>query len=133
MSITLPENYSYVIAAGAFCGVVLTVTGGLAASKREALGVEYPNLYASDITAKTDPKAFEFNCAQRGALNPHESYATALFGLATGGLAFPLVAAGAGAAWGVGALLYYFGYSKGLLFWCFLLVIVSHSTQVSLV
>jgi hypothetical protein len=93
------------------------------------LGVEYPNLYASDVKAKEDKKAHEFNCHQRGAMNPHESYATVLFGLAFGGLSYPYVAAGAGkfdrstlcsrwlvmsgAAFGVGSLLFYFGYASG--------------------
>jgi glutathione S-transferase len=95
-SVVLPEGYGYVIAAGAFCGIALTITGALAGQQRKRLGVEYPNLYASDLTAKQDKKAYEFNCAQRGAMNPHESYATALFGLAFGGLSYPLVAAGAG-------------------------------------
>ncbi len=81
MSISLPSEYGWVIAAGAFSGIVLTITSSLAGAKRKQLGVEYPNLYASDITAKSDPKALEFNCAQRGALNPHESLGASLFGL----------------------------------------------------
>ena len=81
------------------------------------------------LLAKEDRKAHEFNCYQRGALNPHESYAATLFGLAFGGLSYPLVAAGAGecrhfapvrnadlcagAAFGVGSLLYFAGYASG--------------------
>lgn len=36
---------------------------------------------ASDIRGEQDQKAFLFNCAQRGAHNPHESYTIALAGL----------------------------------------------------
>ena len=112
-TITLPTDFGLVIGAGGFMGLALLVTSNLAASKRKSAGVEYPNLYASDVTAKADPKAYLFNCAQRGALNPHETYATSLFGLATGGLVFPRLAAGAGLAWGVGAVLLYAGYVRG--------------------
>lgn len=92
----LPEGYGYVIAAGAFTGVALYITSSLAQAQRSKLGVEYPNLYASDVTAKQDKRAYEFNCHQRGALNPHESHPITLFGLAFGGLTFPIPAAAAG-------------------------------------
>ena len=95
------------------CGIALAITNNLVGGKRKALGVELPNVYASDITAKQDPKALAFNCAQRGAMNPHETYATALFGIVFGGLTYPLVAAAAGFGYGLGALLYYFGYASG--------------------
>ncbi len=36
---------------------------------------------ASDVRAEQDPKAFAFNCAQRGAHNPLESYPMILSGL----------------------------------------------------
>ena len=54
-SVVLPEGYGYVIAAGAFCGLALTVTGAIAGNQRKRLGVEYPNLYASDIRGARNP------------------------------------------------------------------------------
>jgi hypothetical protein len=62
-SVVLPEGYGYVIAAGAFCGIALTITGALAGNQRKRLGVEYPNLckwtkklsVSSDGFTKTPP------------------------------------------------------------------------------
>ena len=109
----IPADYGYVILSGGFMGVALTITATLAGLKRKELGVEYPNVYASDVRAKEDPKALAFNCAQRGAQNPVESYPHALFGLAAGGLVYPQAAAAAGGVWALGSLLYYFGYASG--------------------
>merc|ERR1711916_67516 len=112
-SITIPEDYSLVLAAGAFTGLSLLITTTLAGLKRKEAGVKFPNLYASDKTCEEDPKARAFNCAQRGAMNPHESHTAILFGLIVGGLTYPRVAAGAGFVWSLGALLYYKGYASG--------------------
>ena len=112
-SIVLPANYGWVVASGGFIGVAISITSFLAAGHRKAAGVVYPNEYASDITAEKNPKALAFNCAQRGANNPRESLMVAVFGLLLGGLTYPVVAAGAGVAWGLGAIGYYLGYARG--------------------
>ena len=113
MEIQVPDGYGWVLAAGAFTGIALTITNTLAGLKRKESGVKYPNLYASDVTAEQNPQAFRFNCAQRGAQNPGESHVAAVVGIVAGGLTYPYVAAGAGFAWGVGAILYYLGYASG--------------------
>jgi hypothetical protein len=65
--------------------VAITITTNLVGSKREKLGVKYPNEYASDVRAEADPKAYQFNLHQRGAQNPLETYTTTLAGLLIGG------------------------------------------------
>lgn len=54
-------------------GLSLLITSMAAGGKRKALGVKFPNQYASDVTAEKDEKAMKFNYAQRGAMNPHVS------------------------------------------------------------
>lgn len=62
MTITLPEEYGYVLLAATAPFFVNVYHGQLTMMHRKASGVKYPNSYASHEQAEKDPKAYAFNC-----------------------------------------------------------------------
>jgi len=112
-SIVVPEGYSYVLAAATsafWLNVYQTVNVGQA---RKAAGVKYPNAYAEKAEADSSPAAMKFNCAQRAHQNTLEAVPTFLFLQLFAGLKYPYFAAGLGAAWVAGRVIYTMGYSTG--------------------
>jgi len=111
--ISLTPEHGYAIGSALISGIVLFVIGGRVGGLRKELGVPAPYLYADQAVASKDKNAFRFNCAQRGHQNLLESYPFVLTTLAVSAIHFPLVSAGIGAAWTVGALAFSQGYASG--------------------
>lgn len=108
-AIEVPDEYGYVILAAIF-GHLLTnfyLTGRVVAG-REALKVEYPNLYATPGYHK---EADAFNRIQRGHQNFLETLPLFIFLALLGGLQYPRVVAGACGVHCVGSILYQAGYA----------------------
>ena len=71
----------------------------------------YPNTYATKEEIERNPKALQFNLAQRAHANFTENYGPFVAALLIGGLGYPSQAFWGGSAWIVGRLLYMFGYT----------------------
>jgi len=82
---------------------------------RKKYGVAYPALYASKETAPTlsDDDRQKFNCVQRGHQNSLEMLPSFLGLLAAAGIKYPATSAGLGAAYLLGRVFYFRGYSSG--------------------
>lgn len=88
-----------------------TIHGLNTGSRRKAAKVTYPAAYAP--SARTDPEAHKFNCAQRSHANFIENQPSAVAAMLIAGLQFPLTAAGMGFIWTFGRYLYMTGYTRG--------------------
>jgi len=84
----------------------------LVGAARKPSGIKYPNAYATPEEAAKNPAAFKLNCAQRAHSNFLEQLTTTLATLLISGLKFPLTAAGIGAVWSLGRVIYARGYVK---------------------
>jgi glutathione S-transferase len=108
ISLTLPDNYGYVVLGCCVLPFITTFAmGGVVMKAREDCSVPYPNLYATPGFHK---KADEFNRVQRG----HQAVFEALtsftaFGL-IGGIKHPIAAAVSGVLFSIGNYLYQVGY-----------------------
>ena len=72
---------------------------------RKKYGVKYPEMYSD--------KHPQFNCAQRAHQNTLEQIPFFLATVLMGGLRTPMLAAGLGAAWILGRIVYSVGYYSG--------------------
>ncbi|KAK3904968.1 hypothetical protein C8A05DRAFT_31225 [Staphylotrichum tortipilum] len=112
MAITLPNEYGYVLLAASSTFFVNTLHTMLTSSARKKSGIKYPNSYASAEQADKDPKAFAFNCAQRAHNNFTENLTPFLGALLISGLRYPVYAAGLGALWSAGRVMFALGYTS---------------------
>ncbi|KAH8882815.1 membrane-associated proteins in eicosanoid and glutathione metabolism [Thozetella sp. PMI_491] len=109
-AITLPENYSYVLAAVSSTFFVNLYHSSLTGKYRRLSGQKYPISFASNELAAKDPAAFKFNCAQRAHHNFTENLVPAIGSILITGLRAPLLAASLGGIWSVSRVLYAWGY-----------------------
>ncbi|KAG0143729.1 hypothetical protein CROQUDRAFT_48345 [Cronartium quercuum f. sp. fusiforme G11] len=110
---SFPQDYGYVALAAAstgFLGLFQTIAVGKA---RKVAKIPYPAPYATNEEANTNPAAMKFNCAQRAHANTLEALPYFLFSLLFSGLRYPRFAAGCGATWILGRVLYTIGYASG--------------------
>jgi len=112
-SISLDEEYGYVILSGVFSAATLFWLGERVAIARKRYNVPLPHLYADLASCNEDNKKHIFNCYQRGHQNALETYSQMLAMLFVGGLKHPIIASSAAIAWSVGRILYAVGYSSG--------------------
>ncbi|KAK1835948.1 hypothetical protein QBC39DRAFT_388413 [Podospora conica] len=110
MAIIIPQEYSYVLLAATSTLFVNMYHSLLTSSKRKASGIKYPTTYASQELADKDPKAFQFNCAQRAHANFTENLTPAIIGMLVTGLKYPVFAAIGGGAWSFFRAVYAAGY-----------------------
>jgi len=113
LTLYVPNEYGYVLLAGSSTFFVNFYQAYLVMKFRRASGIKYPNAYATLEQAEKDPKAFNFNCAQRAHGNFLETQPTVLGALLISGLRHPLVAAGLGAGWSASRVAYAVGYTSG--------------------
>ncbi|TPX15126.1 uncharacterized protein E0L32_004684 [Thyridium curvatum] len=112
LTITLPTEYSYVLAVASSSFLLGTYHYILTAVARGKAKVPYPVAYASKEEADKDPAVFKFNCAQRAQSNFVENHSGWLGALLISGLRFPVASAGLGAVWVVARVLYGQGYTS---------------------
>ncbi|KAL2832870.1 hypothetical protein BDW59DRAFT_157016 [Aspergillus cavernicola] len=110
-TITIPEHYgqSIVIALGVI-PVLGFIHGTLVGNLRKAAAVPYPHHYATVEQCKSNPKAHQFNCAQRAHGNFLENAPQTMLSILVAGLKYPSAAAGLGAVWVVLRCLFLYGY-----------------------
>ncbi|GAD99612.1 glutathione S-transferase [Paecilomyces variotii No. 5] len=111
ITITLPENYGAPIAVAVGAIPLLGfVHGVVTTSLRKAAKVPYPHSYATVEECKSNPKAEQFNCAQRAHSNFLENASQTMLFTLVAGLKYPNAAAVAGAAWVFFRSLFLYGY-----------------------
>ncbi|KAF2015282.1 membrane-associated proteins in eicosanoid and glutathione metabolism [Aaosphaeria arxii CBS 175.79] len=119
VSVEIPAEYGYVLASAVSTFFVGAWLGGRVSSYRKAAQIPYPYEYASFEQVQSAPTPekrtllHQFNCAQRGHQNFNENHPTAVAAMLITGLQYPLAAAGLGATWSVGRVLYGLGYTNG--------------------
>lgn len=112
-SITVPEGYSYVIAAATSTVWLNFWQFAKVGAARKASGITYPQMYAEKAEAAASPAAAKFNCVQRAHQNTLESIPFVLLTTILSGLKFPYLTASFGGAWVIGRVLYTIGYATG--------------------
>ncbi|SAM01174.1 hypothetical protein [Absidia glauca] len=113
MSIVVPSEYGYVLAASAANALHLGwLALGVGAARRKA-GIPYPYLYAERSEAEKDKVKHLFNCAQRAHQNTLEMFPLVNTLLLIGGLCHPKLSASASALYMFGRILYAWGYKTG--------------------
>ncbi|KAH7152984.1 hypothetical protein EDB81DRAFT_790195 [Dactylonectria macrodidyma] len=109
----VPEQYGFVIAVATSTFFINTLHVQLTSKYRKASGLKYPIAYASNELAEKDPKAYQFNCAQRAHSNFTENQTSFLGALLVSGLHYPVAAATLGAGWALSRVVYALGYTSG--------------------
>ncbi|KAL4807365.1 hypothetical protein BDV18DRAFT_159587 [Aspergillus unguis] len=111
VDITIPGNYGFALAiAVGVIPLLSTAHGVVVGTFRKAAGVPYPHTYATVEQCKSNPKAYQFNCAQRAHANYLENAPQTALSILVAGLKYPQLAAGLGAAWVVFRILFLHGY-----------------------
>ncbi|KAI1188532.1 MAPEG family protein [Nemania serpens] len=108
----VPNEYGYVLAVATSTIFINTYHKNITYGARKASGIQYPTTYASQEQADRDPKAYNFNLAQRAHANFTENHAPFVTVLLIAGLGYPTWATYAGIAWVVGRFAYAFAYTK---------------------
>jgi len=111
VAITVPENYGLAVAVALGAIPFLSfmhgnITGGL----RKKADVPYPHCYATVEQCKSNPKAEQFNCAQRAHANFLENSSQTMLFILVAGLKYPNAAAIIGGAWLISRTAYLYGY-----------------------
>jgi len=109
-TIQLQQEYGYVLLAAASTFIMGTLHAVKTGSYRKSSGIGYPNAYASDEVAKSNPQAYLLNCAQRAHANFTENHTSTLAALLIAGLQYPIASAVMGVAWTVSRYVYMWGY-----------------------
>ncbi|KPM38105.1 hypothetical protein AK830_g8451 [Neonectria ditissima] len=112
-TLELPEQYGLVLVAATSTFFINTLHVQLTSKYRKASGLKYPVPYASNDLAEKDPKAYQFNCAQRAHANFTENQTSFLGALLIAGLRYPVVAATLGGGWALSRVVYALGYTSG--------------------
>ncbi|KDQ63338.1 hypothetical protein JAAARDRAFT_188921 [Jaapia argillacea MUCL 33604] len=112
-SITVPEGYSYVIAAAISTSYLLIWQTVRVGAARKAAKVAYPQLYAEKAEAEANKAAMKFNCTQRAHQNTLENIPMVLLNTLVMGLEFPIAAASLCGVWTASRVLYTLGYATG--------------------
>ncbi|KAF5865180.1 hypothetical protein ETB97_005084 [Aspergillus alliaceus] len=111
VAIAIPENYGAVIGVALGAIPVLSFVHGMIVSGlRKEAKVPYPHTYATVEQCKSNPKAEQFNCAQRAHANFLENASQTMLFTLVAGLKYPQLATGLGAFWFVTRSLYLYGY-----------------------
>lgn len=111
-TLTLPENYNYVLAVPLILVPILGTAHYLVCGhRRHSSGVPYPYSYATVEQATKSPNAYKFNCAQRAQTNFNEHALYVALSTLAAGLQYPKVAATLGLIWGIGRSVYLWGYT----------------------
>ncbi|KAF7547827.1 hypothetical protein G7Z17_g7467 [Cylindrodendrum hubeiense] len=110
-TLELPDQYSLVLLAATSTFFINSLHVQLTSKYRKTSGLKYPIAYASNELAEKDPKAYQFNCAQRAHSNFTENQTSLLGALLISGLRYPVVAAALGAGWAISRIVYAFGYT----------------------
>ncbi|CAI6334401.1 unnamed protein product [Periconia digitata] len=118
VSLEVPAGYGLVLAAATSTVFVATYLGSRVVSYRKAAKIPYPHMYATHEQITSAPPARaklldDFNRAQRGHQNFLESQGSVVLSMLITGLVYPRAAAGLGATWSVGRVLYAWGYNNG--------------------
>ncbi|KEP55337.1 microsomal glutathione S-transferase [Rhizoctonia solani 123E] len=112
-TITLPENYGYVVLAAISTGFLTGFQMIVVSKARKRSGIQYPQLYAEKEQQDKSTEALKFNCAQRAHQNTLEWLPHVLFFTTFLGLRRPILAASLGAGWSASRVLYTIGYASG--------------------
>ncbi|KAL1898953.1 hypothetical protein Cpir12675_001706 [Ceratocystis pirilliformis] len=107
----IPREFGYVLSVAATSFFLNTALSFQVSAYRKAAGIKYPIAYANDELAAKDPKAFQFNCAQRAHLNYCEAHTSWLGALLISGLRYPVASASFGTVWIASRALYGRGYA----------------------
>lgn len=135
-TITVPQEYGYVIATLGLTFINSLWHGMRIGRFRKAAKIPYPTPYADSATlsaaASDDQKLalHRFNCAQRAHGNFLENSGTAVAAMIVAGVRFPLLTAACGLGWNLGRIVYAAGYTssplgsgagrlRGSFFWLF--------------
>ncbi|TDL29234.1 membrane-associated proteins in eicosanoid and glutathione metabolism [Rickenella mellea] len=113
VTITLPERYPLVLAAGVATYWVSMWQALQVGRYRGKAGIAYPQAYADKAQADASVDAMKFNCIHRAQQNTVENIPHFLFGLLVTGLRYPTVAAALGFAYSFGRIMYTLGYASG--------------------
>ncbi|OOF92398.1 hypothetical protein ASPCADRAFT_210263 [Aspergillus carbonarius ITEM 5010] len=111
LTLTVPENYGAVIAVALGAIPVLGfIHGSIVTRLRKGAEVPYPHCYATVEQCKANPKAEQFNCAQRAHANFLENSSQTMLFILAAGLKYPQLATGLGSLWVLGRSLFLYGY-----------------------
>ncbi|KAL1991076.1 hypothetical protein VTN49DRAFT_5580 [Thermomyces lanuginosus] len=109
--ITVPDNYWLPLAVGLGAMPLLaTVHGTIVGRLRKPAKVPYPHCYATPEQCKNNPKAEQFNCAQRAHANYLENFPQTMLYTLVAGLRWPVASAVLGGAWVICRILFLQGY-----------------------
>ncbi|KAI9711978.1 MAG: hypothetical protein M1820_001686 [Bogoriella megaspora] len=118
MSITVPKEYGYVLLTAASTTVVASWIGFRVGIFRKATRIiKYPQRYAeqsqiAEASPEQKQRLYQYNCAQRAHGNFVEWHPSVVIAMMIGGLKFPVLSAGLGAAWTFSRFLYTVGYTN---------------------
>ncbi|KAI8063859.1 hypothetical protein BC940DRAFT_327220 [Gongronella butleri] len=113
LTLTLPRNYIYVLAAAVAGGLQVGWLQLAVGRARARARLPYPYLYADKIEAEADPKKHVFNCTQRAHQNTLEMFPMFNLLMLIGGLKHPELSAKAGALFVIGRIWHALGYRTG--------------------
>ncbi|OJJ85025.1 MAPEG family protein [Aspergillus glaucus CBS 516.65] len=109
--ISVPDSYGSVIAVALGAIPFLGFVHGLiVTSSRKEANVPYPHSYATIEQCKSNPKAEQFNCAQRAHGNFLENAPQTMLFTLVAGLKYPGLATSIGTAWLVCRSMFLYGY-----------------------
>ena len=111
MPLQIPDDYGYVAATLVAWNPLNLYLGARVGLARKRLGVNLPCMYASKCKEISAETAEEFNRIQRGHQNMVETLPNAVGMLLVAGLDDAKMAAGLGAVYFVGRILYAWGHS----------------------
>ncbi|OXV05819.1 hypothetical protein Egran_06413 [Elaphomyces granulatus] len=111
VAIIVPENYglAVVVALGAI-PLLSFIHGTVASSLRKKANVPYPFCYATIEQCKSNPKAEQYNCAQRAHSNFLENATQTMLFILIAGLKYPNAATIIGGAWLISRVAFLYGY-----------------------
>ncbi|KAF3178069.1 hypothetical protein TWF106_004494 [Orbilia oligospora] len=112
MEITLTPEYGYVLLVALASTFINQWHGIVVTGARMKAKVPYPNAYALHAESPTGSDKYTFNCTQRAHQNYLENLPNLYVPMFISGLVYPKFAAGAGAVYLFGRILYAIGYKN---------------------